>query len=275
MAENPDITNKPSWMTNKVWNDQNKRSLSMIADTYACGLYLLGHTVAAEHFYQMSFDGNDEGVNRRYVECLVNNGNYEKAMEASEVSLLNGKSNDSLLENYKIAWIKINGNENGFDDKIAQFNSKAKDEALVKLKKEMINKPAIDFTLKSLDGKTVKLSDLKGKIVILDFWATWCGPCKQAMPILNEWMNTKKGKDVKVFSINVWERDPSLVAPFMADNNYSMTLLYGYNDLSKEYGFSGIPYLCVIDKEGNICYEETGFTPELSENLSFWTEDLQ
>ncbi len=137
------------------------------------------------------------------------------------------------------------------------------------------SKPAPLWELKDVYGNNVKLSDMKGSIVILDFWATWCSPCKQAMPVLDNWMKNKMPKGVKVFSINVWERDTALAAPFMLDNKYSMTLLYGNNEVAKDYGVTGIPYLCVIDKEGNIRYEETGYAPELEENLKFWVDDLR
>lgn len=137
-----------------------------------------------------------------------------------------------------------------------------------------INNPAPAWELKDKDGNVVKLADLKGTIVVLDFWATWCGPCKMAMPVLDEWMKNEMPQGVKVYSINVWERDIAKVLPYMQDNGFGMTLLYGTNDLSQKYGFDGIPYLCVIDKEGNIRFEEKGFAPELKENLSFWIEDL-
>jgi thiol-disulfide isomerase/thioredoxin len=134
--------------------------------------------------------------------------------------------------------------------------------------------PAPLWELKDKDGKLVKLADQKGSIVILDFWATWCSPCKMAMPVLDNWMKTKMPAGVKVYSINVWERDPKLPAPFMADNNYAMTLLYGTESQAADYNFDGIPYLCVIDRSGNIRYEEKGYVPELEENLSYWVEDL-
>jgi len=137
------------------------------------------------------------------------------------------------------------------------------------------SKPAPLWELKDINGDIVRLTDQKGSIVILDFWATWCGPCKDAMPVLDNWMKSKMPEGVKVYSINVWERDLAQVAPFMIDNKYGMTLLYGDNLISKAYDFDGIPYLCVIDKEGNIRFEAKGYAPELSENLSFWTEDLQ
>lgn len=137
-----------------------------------------------------------------------------------------------------------------------------------------ISKPAPLWELKDKDGNLVKLADLKGNIVILDFWATWCDPCKLAMPVLDRWMKTKMPAGVKVYSINIWERNPAAAAPFMEQNGYAMTLLYGQDKLSTDYDFDAIPYICVIDQLGNIRYEEKGYSPELEENLTFWVEDL-
>jgi thiol-disulfide isomerase/thioredoxin len=150
-----------------------------------------------------------------------------------------------------------------------------KDERKAEVAGTKMSKPAPAWELVDLQGKTVKLADLKGSIVILDFWATWCEPCRKAMPVLDNWMKTKMPSGVKVYSINVWERNADVVAPFWNERNYAMTMLYGTNNLSQDYGFDGIPYICIIDKNGNIRYEEKGFSEELAEILTFWVEDLQ
>lgn len=139
--------------------------------------------------------------------------------------------------------------------------------------KTIINKPAYKWELKGADGKIVKLADLKGKIVVLDFWATWCGPCRMAMPVLNEWMKNKPD-NVEVFSINVWEKKPEDAVKYMKDNNFLMTYLLGQENLSEKYEFNGIPYICVIDQKGNIMFEERGFSDSLGKNLDLWVEYL-
>jgi thiol-disulfide isomerase/thioredoxin len=137
-----------------------------------------------------------------------------------------------------------------------------------------INKPAPLWELLDVEGNVIRLADLKGRILILDFWATWCGPCQKAMTVLNNWVKNEIPIGVEVYSINVWENDPETVAAFMIDNDYAMTLLYGTDNLSTAYGFDGIPYLCVIDRDGNIRFEEKGYVEDLAENLTFWVEDL-
>lgn len=137
------------------------------------------------------------------------------------------------------------------------------------------SRPAPLWELKDAQGDTVRLADLKGQIVILDFWATWCEPCLDAMPLLNQWLKAEQRPGVKVFSVNVWERDPDKVLAFMQEQGYAMTLLFGTDNLSEAYGFNGIPYICVIDKTGNIRFDQSGHSPDLEEFLTIWVEDLQ
>ncbi len=135
-----------------------------------------------------------------------------------------------------------------------------------------LNKPAPEFQLKNINGEMVKLSDLKGQYVILDFWATWCGPCQKTMPLLDEWNKKHNKHNVRVFSVNVWEKNPDTVDEFMKIKQYSMELLYGVDELSESYGFTGIPYICLIDTKGNIVYEEKGYNKDLINTINWWME---
>ncbi|MBM3329620.1 MAG: TlpA family protein disulfide reductase [Calditrichaeota bacterium] len=137
-----------------------------------------------------------------------------------------------------------------------------------------LDRLAPDWTLDDANGNRVALSDLRGQIVILDFWATWCGPCKMAMPHLDKFVKERKPEGVRVFSINIWDNGGRSAKKFMTDRNYAMELLYAPDDLAKVYGFEGIPYICAIDREGIIRYEERGFTENLPDALDFWAEDL-
>ncbi len=138
---------------------------------------------------------------------------------------------------------------------------------------EKINVPAPDWDLKTPDGKLVKLSSLKGSVVVLDFWATWCGPCRMAMPVISEYTG-KKPQGVRVFSIQVWEPDHQKAVDFMKTQGFKMELLFGTEELPKQYEVSGIPTLFIIDKNGNIRYKEIGYSPLLAEKLPWWVDDL-
>ena len=130
------------------------------------------------------------------------------------------------------------------------------------------------WSLPDADGNLVNLVDMRGKIVVLDFWSTWCGPCTVSMPMIDEFVRKHAGPDVVVFSVDVWEKGRSRPLTYMQNHAYAMKLVYGNDELAKAYGVDGIPHLCVIDRNGRIRFAESGVSDELLENLIFWTEDL-
>jgi thiol-disulfide isomerase/thioredoxin len=145
-------------------------------------------------------------------------------------------------------------------------------------KTETTNKednPAPDFTLQKLDGSgEITLSDLKGKIVVLDFWATWCPPCKKGLPLLNEFDVEHSSDLVVVYAVNVWERGSEkevleTVKDFWKDNKYKTSVLLGsqYSDLTKNFGVTGIPTTFVIDMNGNIYDKHIGYSENMVEDL--------
>jgi len=136
---------------------------------------------------------------------------------------------------------------------------------------------AKDFSLTNLEGKTVKLSDYKGKIVVLDFWATWCGPCRESLPHMQELVNQYKGKDVEFFFVNTMENNKpeeikKLVSQFISKNKFNINVLYDINNqTSKNYKVNGIPTEIIIGKDGNIISRSVGYDGNLgaliAENL--------
>jgi thiol-disulfide isomerase/thioredoxin len=139
---------------------------------------------------------------------------------------------------------------------------------------EKTEKDAPDWSLMDKDGKQVKLSELKGKVVVLDFWATWCVWCRRAMPMIDEFVKTHAKPGVQVYSIQVFEKGHEKARRFMKEKGYAMTLLFGNEDIPKAYGFQGIPFICVIDKAGKMRFVENGYSDDLLDKLQYWTEDL-
>jgi len=120
-------------------------------------------------------------------------------------------------------------------------------------KDSKIDKPAPDFTLKDIDGNESKLADFKGKVVLMDFWATWCGPCVQAMPHVQALSEIYNEDDVVVLGINTWERETEKVKSFLKEHNITYRILLdANNEVVGKYGVVGIPTFFVIDKKGVI-----------------------
>jgi len=138
---------------------------------------------------------------------------------------------------------------------------------------EKLDLPAPAFSFLNLQGQTVSLADLRGKIVVIDFWATWCGPCRMTMPLMQEYVDSRP-KDVEFLSLNVWERDSSLVRPFLADMGYQFNVLFGDKEITEKYGVTGIPTLFVIDKTGVIRYRHIGYDPLADQLLAWEAESL-
>lgn len=135
-----------------------------------------------------------------------------------------------------------------------------------------VNIPAPDWILSDASGQTVKLSDLRGKVVIMDFWATWCGPCKRSMPEIDKFTREYADDDLLVFSVNVWERSPEVALEWWNQQDYSMKLLFGSRELTTAYQVQGIPHLCLIDADGIIRYSQPGFHPQVLDLLRKYSE---
>ncbi|HEY3329816.1 MAG TPA: redoxin domain-containing protein [Capsulimonadaceae bacterium] len=126
---------------------------------------------------------------------------------------------------------------------------------------------APEFAVKDAAGKVVKLSDFAGRVVVIDFWSTWCGPCQQSMPVTNAVAQKYAAKPVTVLAINVWDNQKAFVAWLPKHKKLSaMTFLIDPTEgddsvASKLYNVSGIPTQYVIDPAGKIAWSGVGFDP--------------
>ncbi|MDJ1499795.1 TlpA disulfide reductase family protein [Xanthocytophaga agilis] len=130
--------------------------------------------------------------------------------------------------------------------------------------------PAPQFSLKDMSGKVVSLAEYRGKVVVLDFWATWCVPCRNSFPAMQMTMNKyQNDKNVIFLFIDTREKSPnyqSLIGQFLSDNHYDFYVLLDekgadgiQNKVYKTYQIPGIPTKFVIDGKGIIRFKNIGF----------------
>ncbi|MBU6412235.1 MAG: TlpA family protein disulfide reductase [Planctomycetes bacterium] len=131
-----------------------------------------------------------------------------------------------------------------------------------------VGSDAPDWTLMDKDGNEVKLSSLRGNIVMMDFWATWCGPCKAAMPGVQKMHEKFADKNVKIYGVNMAERDDGTKArKYFADNKFTYGLLMGGDNVANQYKVRGIPTFYLIGKDGKILFSGSGFSSKTEKEL--------
>ncbi len=115
--------------------------------------------------------------------------------------------------------------------------------------KAIIGLDAPDFELTDIEGKTWRLSDLKGKVVLVNFWATWCDTCKEEKPFVNSLLKGDITNHIVYLSI-LYNDEPSSAARFQQENNYNFPVLIDNKQVSAKYGITGIPETFIINKKG-------------------------
>ena len=137
-----------------------------------------------------------------------------------------------------------------------------------------MKQPAPDFTLKNNSGKNIKLSELRGQVVLLNFWATWCGPCRQEMPLLGKIHEKYKGIGFTVLAVNV-EEDSKPAISMINKTNIKLPVLFdNENKVSKLYKVSAMPTTVIIDRDGNMRYLHEGYKPGDEEKYKEWVKKL-
>lgn len=245
------------------------RSWDLYADTYALLLHHQGNDKEAVFYQEKVLASADDEGKARYAIFLNGAGQADKAFEYAAMLIEKGNASADLVKIYKDIYLQKGKSD--FDAHYASLQKKANDVAIARLQKDLINEPAPDFELKNLKGETVSLAALKGKIVVLDYWATWCGPCVSSFPAMQKAVDKYKSNPNVVFLfINTWQKEKDrekVVQDFMDENPYTFNVLLDTKnkenpqvfDVVNAYKVSGIPTKFVIDGKGNIRFKKTGF----------------
>jgi len=287
-AMNAPVDKKPKTVSLKRWEDGKKQELGSALMTYANVLAATGKNAEAlksfeEGFALMPADEPDPEQTAKRINLTAAAGQNDKALKLAEEAISHNVVSEDIKAGYKKLFLAKNNNETAFKSQLDKLVAEGKKFMTEELKKKMLDKPAPKFTLMDLDGKKVSLDDFKGKIVIVDFWATWCGPCISSFPGMQKAVTKyAQDKNVQFLFLNTWQTEDDKkknAADFIAKNKYTFHVLL--DDMDKvvtSYKVSGIPTKFIIDKKGKIRFQSIGWggdTDMLVEEISAMIELLK
>ncbi len=133
--------------------------------------------------------------------------------------------------------------------------------ALSPVSAEVTRAPAPDFTLKSRSGENLRLSEFRGEVVMINFWASWCAPCRQEMPLLEELYTRYRPLGFTILAVNV-EEDPAKAKAMLKEIPVSFPVLFDtQSKVSRLYNVAAMPSTVLVDRDGNIRHLHLGYKP--------------
>ena len=232
---------------------------------------------------QRSSDFND-----LYARALSANGYRHLLTPFIEECARDDAATPGMLDTLRVLFAEA-GREGNFDDHVASLRARDYAEQFEeRLARSLINREAELFSLESASGERVDLSALKGKIIVVDFWSTWCAPCKAALPGMQVAVD-RFASDPRVvfYFISTMEHNPAyrkLARDFIADKGYRLNVLFDdvdpatgrhgavYYSRMKSFGMNGIPHKLIFDGNGRLRWSSSGYHGkplELANEITF------
>lgn len=240
-------------------------NLAACADTYSFILEKQGNIDDATKLQQLAIEANnasDSDMNERLV-LLLEAAKSKELLKTTQAFIENNQSTEKIKSIFTQLYSEKYGDKKA-KAKIKELEDIAHKKAFETLKEQILDKKAPLFTLKNLNGNEVVLENLQGKIVILDFWATWCGPCKASFPGMQKAVeNFKSDTSVVFLFVDTWENGEEKeknAAKFIQEKGYTFQVIMDNdNQVISKFGVSGIPTKYIVDKNGIIRFKSIGY----------------
>lgn len=134
---------------------------------------------------------------------------------------------------------------------------------------KMLGKTVPDFSMKLTDGRTLTAKEMRGKVILLDFWATWCSPCREASPLMNELFVKHNKNGLVVIGADVMEEKPgpSFAKAYRAEHKFQYYFSYDNDKLFEKWNLAGVPTFVLVDHTGKVIYVADYYNDKIEKEL--------